>query len=115
VPLLSAQGYRVIDPNARSAITVPMVAIASDFDGPTKDGAVYRQLLTGTYSHRVLDGIGHNVPQEAPQEFADAIIDADGLGSQRPRSTDTRWGNGRPALSRMVSRVAIVTIAAAMT
>ena len=58
-------------------ITVPTITISSDFDGPAKDGAAYRKLFTGRYSHRVLDGIGHDVPQEAPREFADAIIDVD--------------------------------------
>ncbi len=58
-------------------ITVPTITIGSDFDGPNKDGASYRKMFTGPYSHRVLDGIGHNVPQEAPHEFADAIIAAD--------------------------------------
>jgi len=56
-------------------ITVPAITIASDFDGPAKDGSAYRQLFTGRYDHRVLDGIGHDVPQEAPQEFANAIFD----------------------------------------
>src|ERR1700724_3730779 len=55
-------------------ITVPAITIASDFDGPAKDGSAYRQLFTGRYDHRVLDGIGHDVPQEAPQEFANAIF-----------------------------------------
>jgi pimeloyl-ACP methyl ester carboxylesterase len=32
-------------------------------------------LFTGPYEHRVLDGIGHNVPQEAPSEFATAVTD----------------------------------------
>jgi pimeloyl-ACP methyl ester carboxylesterase len=50
----------------------------SRFDGPAKDGKAYRQQFTGKYSHRVLDGIGHNVPQEAPRQFADAIIDVAG-------------------------------------
>jgi pimeloyl-ACP methyl ester carboxylesterase len=63
---------------ARPAITVPTITVSSDFDGPAKDGASYRQLFTGRYSHRVLDGIGHNVPQEAPQQFADAVIEASG-------------------------------------
>jgi pimeloyl-ACP methyl ester carboxylesterase len=58
-------------------ITVPTITIGSDFDGPNKDGAGYRKMFTGPYSHRVLDGIGHNVPQEAPQAFADTIIAAD--------------------------------------
>jgi pimeloyl-ACP methyl ester carboxylesterase len=36
-------------------------------------------MFTGPYGHRVLDGIGHNVPQEAPQQFADAVIAVDAL------------------------------------
>jgi pimeloyl-ACP methyl ester carboxylesterase len=56
-------------------ITVPTITIGSDFDGPAKDGSTYRALYTGPYQHRVLDGIGHNVPQEAPQDFAAAITD----------------------------------------
>jgi pimeloyl-ACP methyl ester carboxylesterase len=58
-------------------ITVPTITIASDFDGSGADGAAYRNKFSGKYSHRVLQGIGHNVPQEAPQAFADAIIAAD--------------------------------------
>jgi pimeloyl-ACP methyl ester carboxylesterase len=58
-------------------IAVPTITIGSDFDGPNKDGAAYRKMFTGPYAHRVLDGIGHNVPQESPQQFADAIVDAD--------------------------------------
>ncbi len=56
-------------------ITVPTITIASDFDGPAADGAAYRKKFTGKYSHRILKGIGHNVPQEAPQDFAEAVID----------------------------------------
>ncbi|MFE3229787.1 alpha/beta fold hydrolase [Nocardia sp. NPDC059228] len=61
------------------AISVPAITIGSDFDGAAKDGKAYRGKFTGKYEHRVLDGIGHNVPQEAPQPFAQAIIDADHL------------------------------------
>jgi pimeloyl-ACP methyl ester carboxylesterase len=57
-------------------ITVPAITIGSDFDGATKDGKAYRAKFTGKYEHRVLDGIGHNVPQEAPRPFAQAIRDA---------------------------------------
>ncbi|MDX1888878.1 alpha/beta hydrolase [Mycolicibacterium sp. 050158] len=60
---------------AKPAITAPTVTIASDFDGAAKDGATYRGRYTGWHEHRVLDGIGHNVPQEAPQHFASAIAD----------------------------------------
>ena len=62
---------------ARPPITVPTITIGSDFDGAAKDGAGYRNLYTGWYEHRVLDGIGHNVPQEAPRQFASAVIDVD--------------------------------------
>jgi pimeloyl-ACP methyl ester carboxylesterase len=60
-------------------IRVPTVTLASDFDGPAADGAAYRRKFTGKYAHRVLKGIGHNVPQEAPRAFADAIVEADRL------------------------------------
>ncbi len=56
---------------------MPTITIGSDFDGPNKDGVAYRKMFTGAYSHRILDGIGHNVPQEAPQRFADAIVAVD--------------------------------------
>jgi pimeloyl-ACP methyl ester carboxylesterase len=61
------------------AITVPAITIGSDFDGPAADGASYRDKFTGRYAHRVFTGIGHNVPQEAPEPFAQAVIDADQL------------------------------------
>lgn len=64
---------------AKPAIGVPTVTIGSDFDGSAKDGSTYRKMFTGKYTHRILDGIGHNVPQEAPQDFATAIIDANAL------------------------------------
>jgi len=67
-------------------ITVPTITIASDFDwknyglsyGPVADGTAYRNKFSGKYSHLILDGIGHNVPQEAPQAFANAVIEVDG-------------------------------------
>ncbi|MGH3644922.1 MAG: alpha/beta fold hydrolase [Mycobacterium sp.] len=63
---------------AKPVITVPTITLSSDFDGPAMDGSAYRKQFSGKYSHRVLDGIGHNVPQEAPQQFADAIIEVGG-------------------------------------
>jgi pimeloyl-ACP methyl ester carboxylesterase len=63
---------------ARPVISVPSITIASDFDGPAADGAAYAKLFAGKYSHRILKGIGHDVPQEAPQEFAKAIVEVDG-------------------------------------
>ncbi|MET9289217.1 alpha/beta fold hydrolase [Nocardia beijingensis] len=62
-----------------ATVTVPAITVSSDFDGAAKDGKGYRDKFTGEYEHRVLDGIGHNVPQEAPRPFAQAVIDADHL------------------------------------
>jgi pimeloyl-ACP methyl ester carboxylesterase len=58
-------------------VSVPTITIASDFDGPAADGTAYAKKFPGKYSHRILKGIGHNVPQEAPQAFAQAVIDVD--------------------------------------
>lgn len=60
---------------AKPRITVPTITIGSDFDGVAKDGMPYRSRYIGWHEHRVLDGIGHNVPQEAPEAFARAITD----------------------------------------
>ncbi|RFM26540.1 alpha/beta fold hydrolase [Deminuibacter soli] len=60
-------------------ITVPTITISSDFDGPAADGAAYAKKFTGKYAHKIFPGIGHNVPQEAPKAFADAIIEVDGF------------------------------------
>jgi pimeloyl-ACP methyl ester carboxylesterase len=64
---------------AAPPVTVPAITIGSDFDGANADGKAYAQRFTGKYAHRVFNGIGHNVPQEAPKEFAQAIIDVDRL------------------------------------
>lgn len=60
---------------AKPVISVPTITVASDFDGPNKDGAGYRRQFSGRYEHRILDGIGHNVPQEAPEAFTRAVLD----------------------------------------
>jgi len=63
----------------RPNISVPTITVASDFDGAAADGKAYANKFTGKYSHRVLYGIGHNVPQEDPHAFAQAVIDVDSL------------------------------------
>jgi pimeloyl-ACP methyl ester carboxylesterase len=60
-------------------ITVPTITIASDFDGAAASGTAYARKFSGKYSHRVLEGVGHNVPQEAPRAFADAVVAVDRL------------------------------------
>jgi pimeloyl-ACP methyl ester carboxylesterase len=64
---------------AAPAITVPTITVSSDFDGAAADGKAYRNKFTGKYDHRILPGVGHNVPQEAPKDFAKAVIDCDKL------------------------------------
>ncbi|GAA1969133.1 alpha/beta hydrolase [Amycolatopsis minnesotensis] len=55
-------------------ITVPSVVLESGADGVGGPSAAEdREFFTGPYEHRYLDGIGHNVPQEAPEAFADAV------------------------------------------
>ncbi len=58
-------------------IAVPTITIASDFDGAAASGASYARQFSGKYSHRIFKGIGHNVPQEAPQAFAEAVVAVD--------------------------------------
>lgn len=65
----------------RPVINVPTITIASDFDGPAADGKAYAKQFTGKYVHKILNGIGHNVPQEAPKAFAEAIIEADSMAN----------------------------------
>ncbi len=62
-------------------ITVPTVTLEGDANGaPHPDPANYAAKFKGKYAHHTLTGgIGHNLPQEAPQAFANAIIEADGL------------------------------------
>jgi pimeloyl-ACP methyl ester carboxylesterase len=61
------------------SIAVPTITVASDFDGAAADGRAYAKYFSGRHAHRVLDGIGHNVPQEAPADFAQAVVDVDHL------------------------------------
>ena len=62
-------------------ITVPTITLEGDANGaPYPDPASYRNKFSGRYLHRTITGgIGHNLPQEAPQAFAQAVIDVSGL------------------------------------
>jgi pimeloyl-ACP methyl ester carboxylesterase len=60
-------------------ISVPTITIATDFDGANANGAAYRKQFSGKYAHRIFPGYGHNVPQEDPQGFAQAVIDVGGF------------------------------------
>ena len=58
-------------------ISVPAITLEGDANGaPHADPRAYAGKFTGPYAHRTIEGgIGHNLPQEAPQEFAAAVID----------------------------------------
>jgi pimeloyl-ACP methyl ester carboxylesterase len=60
-------------------IAVPTITLEGDANGaPHPDAAAYRMKFSGKYAHRVItEGIGHNLPQEAPQAFAQAVVDVD--------------------------------------
>jgi pimeloyl-ACP methyl ester carboxylesterase len=64
-------------------ITIPTITLEGDANGaPHPDPAGYATKFTGKYAHRtVTGGVGHNLPQEAPQPFAEAIIEVDGFAS----------------------------------
>ena len=60
---------------AEPPIGVPTVVLEGDADGIGGPSATEdREYFTGSYEHRVLPGVGHNAPQEAPEEFADAVL-----------------------------------------
>ena len=64
---------------ASPVIAVPTITLEGDANGaPHADAEAYRRKFTGTYAHRVIGrGVGHNLPQEAPQAFAQAVVDVD--------------------------------------
>jgi len=58
-------------------ISVPTITMEGDANGaPHPEPAAYARMFSGKYAHRNIDGgIGHNLPQEAPQAFAQAVVD----------------------------------------
>jgi len=62
------------------AIAVPTITLEGDANGaPHADASAYAGNFSGRYEHRLIEGgIGHNLPQEAPRAFAQAIIDVGG-------------------------------------
>jgi pimeloyl-ACP methyl ester carboxylesterase len=64
---------------AAPVIAVPTITLEGDANGaPHPDASSYARKFSGKYAHRVIKGgIGHNLPQEAPQDFARAVVEAD--------------------------------------
>ena len=61
-------------------ISVPTITLEGDANGaPHPEAGSYGKKFSGKYSHRIIKGgIGHNLPQEAPQAFAQAVVDVNG-------------------------------------
>jgi pimeloyl-ACP methyl ester carboxylesterase len=61
-------------------ITVPAITLEGDANGaPHADPSAYAMKFSAKYAHRTINGgIGHNLPQEAPQAFVKAIVEVDG-------------------------------------
>ncbi|MGY0021462.1 alpha/beta fold hydrolase [Streptomyces sp. YJ-C3] len=64
---------------AGPSIAVPSITVDAELDPFTPAGGDtgYRSKFTGKYEHRTLAGIGHDLPQEAPTAFAQAVVDVD--------------------------------------
>jgi pimeloyl-ACP methyl ester carboxylesterase len=81
-----AEGEPQYDKFEKQLAQLPTIAVSSitlegDANGAPHpaDPAAYRQKFTGKYANRIITGgIGHNLPQEAPRAFAQAVIDVDG-------------------------------------
>jgi len=65
---------------AGPVIAVPTITLEGDANGaPHGEASSYAKKFSGKYAHRtVTGGVGHNLPQEAPQAFAKAVVDVDG-------------------------------------
>ena len=63
---------------AAPVITVPTITLEGDANGaPHAEPGAYAKKFSGKYSHRLIKGgVGHNLPQEAPREFAEAVVNA---------------------------------------
>jgi pimeloyl-ACP methyl ester carboxylesterase len=61
-------------------ISVPTITLEGDANGaPHPDAASYAQRFSDKYAHRVITGgVGHNLPQEAPRDFTEAVVEVDG-------------------------------------
>jgi pimeloyl-ACP methyl ester carboxylesterase len=61
-------------------ITVPTITLEGDANGaPHPDASSYEEKFSGKYDHRIIEGgVGHNLPQEAPQAFTEALVEVNG-------------------------------------
>ena len=68
---------------AGPVITVPTITLEGDANGaPHPDPSAYATKFSGRYVHRTISGgVGHNVPQEAPEQFVEAIVDVNSFAT----------------------------------
>jgi pimeloyl-ACP methyl ester carboxylesterase len=73
-----------------SVISVPTITMEGDANGaPHPDPSAYAKKFTGKYAHRnITGGVGHNLPQEAPEAFAKAVVDVDAFDR---RQKEQKW------------------------
>jgi pimeloyl-ACP methyl ester carboxylesterase len=64
---------------AQPPIAVPTISIDGDADGVNAGTARHANKFVGPHQHRIFRGAGHNLPQERPEEWARAVIDARGM------------------------------------
>jgi pimeloyl-ACP methyl ester carboxylesterase len=62
-------------------ISVPTISLEGDANGaPHPDASAYARNFVGSYAHRIIEGgVGHNLPQEAPGAFAQAVLEVESL------------------------------------
>jgi pimeloyl-ACP methyl ester carboxylesterase len=78
----SEQRYEALEKRLAQfpAISVPTITLEADANGaPHPHPSAYAKKFSGRYEHRDINGagVGHNLPQEAPRAFAEAIVDVD--------------------------------------
>jgi pimeloyl-ACP methyl ester carboxylesterase len=68
---------------AGPVISVPTITLEGDTNGaPHPDPGAYANKFSGKYAHRTIHGgVGHNLPQEAPAAFTDAVVEVDSLAT----------------------------------
>ena len=66
-------------------ISVPTITLEGDANGaPHPDASSYAKKFSGKYEHRIVEGgVGHNLPQEAPRAFAEAVVEVYGYGTEQ--------------------------------
>jgi pimeloyl-ACP methyl ester carboxylesterase len=66
-----------------------MPSLGGATEWPATDGAAYAKKFSGRRRHRIIKGVGHKLPQEAPHTFADAVVEVDSYRPACARATQT--------------------------